>query len=72
MTNATITPVAGAQFIPRALMAVCFGSTSVDLYPVVDETMEVHECAHAFQVNKAALASQTITPDSNLTPWVIS
>ena len=60
MTNATIAPVAGAQFTPRTLVAVRIGSYTVNLYLVVDDTMEVHERAHAFHVNKAALASQTI------------
>ena len=60
MTDATIAPVAGSQFILRPRVAVCVGSYTVNLYPVVDETMEVHERAHAFHVNKAALASQTI------------
>ena len=41
-------------------MAVCVSSYTMNLYPVVEETMEVHERAHAFHVNKAALASQTI------------
>ena len=41
-------------------MAICIGSYTVNLYPVVDETMEVHERAHAFHVNKAALSLQTI------------
>ena len=62
MTNATIAPVAGAQFTPRTLVAVCGSSTSVNLYPAVDETMEVHERAHAFHVNNAALTLKTITP----------
>ena len=62
MTDATIAPVAGAQFTPRTLVAVRVGSNSVNLYPVVDETMEVHESAHAPHVNKAAISSQTITP----------
>ena len=60
MTNATITPVAGSQFTQRPLVAVRVGSYTVNLYPVVDETMEVHERAHAFHLNKAALALQTI------------
>ncbi len=41
-------------------MAVSVSSYTVNLYPVVDETMEVHERAHAYHVNKAALAAQTI------------
>ena len=60
MTNSTMAPVAGSQFTPRSLVAVCIGSYTVNLYLVVDETMEVHERAHVFHVNKAALASQTI------------
>ena len=32
----------------------------MNLYPVVDETMEAHERAHMFHVNKAALALHTI------------
>jgi len=60
MTDATIAPVAGAQFTPRTLVAVCIGSYTVNLYPVVDETMEAHERTHAFHVSKAALALQTI------------
>ena len=60
MTDATIAPVAVSQFTPRPLLAVRAGSYTVNLYPVVDETMEVHERDHAFHVNKAALALQTI------------
>jgi hypothetical protein len=41
-------------------VAVHLCSYTVSLYPVVDETMEVHERAHAFHVNKAALSLQTI------------
>ena len=60
MSDAAITPVAGGQFTPRTLVAVCVSSYTVNLYPVVDETMEVHERAHAYHVNKAAFAAQTI------------
>ena len=60
MTNATIAPVAGSQFTPRPLVDVRVGSYTLNLYPVVDDTMEMHERAHAFHVNKAALALQTI------------
>ncbi len=41
-------------------MAVCVSSFTVNLYPVMEETMEVHERAHAFHVNKEALTSQLI------------
>ena len=60
MSDATIAPVTGGQFTPRSLVAVCVSSYTVNLYLVVEETMEVHERAHAFHVNKTALASQTI------------
>ena len=62
MTNATISPVVGAQFTSRTLVAVCVSSTSANLYLVMNETMEVHERAHAFHANKDALTLQTITP----------
>ena len=60
MSDSAITPVAGGQFTPRTLVAVRVSSYTVNLYPVVDETMEVHERAHAYHVNKAALSAQTI------------
>ena len=67
MSNAVITPVMGGQFTPRPLVAVCVSSYTVNLYPVVKETMKVHERAHAFHINKAALASQTYLSDFNST-----
>ena len=41
-------------------MAIRVSSYTMNLYPVMEETMEVHERAYMFHVNKAALASQTI------------
>ena len=43
MKNAAIAPVAGSQFTPRPLVAICVSSYTVSLYLVVEETMEVHE-----------------------------
>ena len=60
MSDATITSVTGGQFTPKTVVAVCINSYTVNLYPVVKETMELHERAHAYHFNKAALASQTI------------
>jgi hypothetical protein len=60
MSDATITSVTGGQFTPKTVVAVCVSSYTVNLYPVVKETVEVHERAHAYHFNKAALASQTI------------
>ena len=56
MSDAAITPVTGAQFTPKSLVAVRVSSYTVNLYLVVEETMEVHECAHAFHINKATLS----------------
>ena len=61
MTDAAIAPVVGAHFTPQILVAVRVGNFTVNLYLVFDETMEVHELAHAYHVNKAALAAQLIT-----------
>ena len=60
MSNDAIVPVTGAQFTPKSLVAVRVSSYTVNLYPVMEETMKVHERAHAFHVNKAALTSQSI------------
>ena len=60
MSDATITSVTGGQFTPKTLVAVRVSSYTVNLYPVVVETMEVHERAHVYYFNNAALASQTI------------
>jgi len=60
MSDAAIARGTGAQFTPKSLVAVCVSSYTVNLYPVVEETMEVLERAHTFHLNKAALASQTI------------
>ena len=60
MSNAAIAPVTGGKFTPRPLVAVHVSSYTVNLYPFVEDTMEVHERAHAFHINKAALASQSI------------
>ena len=60
MSDAAITPVTGGKFTPKTLVAVCVSSYTVNLYLVVKETMEVHKRAHAYHMNKAALASQSI------------
>ena len=60
MSDAANAPVTGSQFTPMSLVAIRVSSYTVNLYPVVEENMEVHEPAYAFHVNKAALASQTI------------
>ena len=63
MSDAAIIPVVGGQFTPRTLVTVCVSSYTVNLYPVVNKTTEVHKRAHAYHVNKAALTAQTSPPN---------
>jgi len=61
MTNATPrTTSSSGPFAPRALVPVNTGRGTVNLYPVIDQTMATHERAHAFHINKTALSSQNI------------
>jgi hypothetical protein len=48
------------SFALKTLVPVLVGRTTVNLYPVVDTTMLVHERAHAFQINKTALSLQAL------------
>ena len=50
----------GTSFAPKTLVPVSVGRTTMNLYPVVDTTMLVHEHAHAFQINKTALLLQAL------------
>jgi hypothetical protein len=59
MTDAT-QAVVGMPFAPKTLVPVSVGHTTVNLYPVVDTTMLVHEHAHTFQINKTALLLQAL------------
>jgi hypothetical protein len=43
--------IVGTSFAPKMLVPVLVGCMTVNLYPVVDTTMLVHERAHAFQIN---------------------
>jgi hypothetical protein len=52
--------VVGTSFAAKTLVPILFGHTTMNLYPVVDTTMLVHERAHAFQINKTALLSQAL------------
>ena len=47
-------------FIPRALVPVTVGCSTINLYPIIDGNMATHERAHAFHINKTALLSQYI------------
>jgi len=48
------------MFVPRTLEPVQIDKMTVKLYPVVDSTMKPPERAHAFQINKTALAAPGI------------
>ncbi len=50
----------GTPFAPRALVPVRVGAFTIMLYPVVDQSMQPHEQAHALHYNKTALAAQNI------------
>ncbi len=52
--------IVGTSFAPKTLVPVSVGRTTVNLYPVVDTMMLVHECTHAFQINKTALLLQAL------------
>ena len=53
-------PDSGGPFIPRTLMPVNVGHSTVNLYPIIDPSMATHERAHAYHINKTALSSQNI------------
>jgi hypothetical protein len=50
----------GTPFAPRQLVQVRVGPATTGLYPVVDPSMPPHEHAHAFHINKTAIAAQNI------------
>ena len=52
--------VVGMSFAPKMLVPVSVGRTTVNLYPVANTTMLVHERARAFQINKTALSLQAL------------
>jgi hypothetical protein len=54
------TPTPGTPFAPRALVPINVGRSTVNLHPIIDQTMLPHERAHAFHINKTALSSQSI------------
>jgi hypothetical protein len=58
--NGTPAPL-GIPFAPKSLVQVRVGPTTINLYPVIDQTMPPHEQAHAFHhINKMALSAQHI------------
>ncbi len=60
MTNMKLPALHGSPFAPQALVPVAVGCTSVNLYSIIDPGMHVEERAHAFQINKTALASTPV------------
>ncbi len=60
MTNAKLPALHGTPFALSALVPVAVGSTTVNLYKVIDLGMQVEERAHAYQINKTALASTPV------------
>jgi hypothetical protein len=53
-------PKTNYMFVPQTLEPVQIDKMTVKLYPVVDSTMKPPERAHAFQINKTALAAPGI------------
>ncbi len=53
-------PKTNYMFVSRTLEPVQIDKMTVKLYPVVDSTMKPPERAHAFQINKTALATPGI------------
>ncbi len=52
--------IVGTSFAPKMLVLVLVGRTTVNLYPIVDTMMLVHERTHAFQINKTTLLLQAL------------
>jgi len=60
MTNTKLPALHGTPFTPRALVPIAVSRTLVNLYAIIDPGMHVEERAHAFQINKTALASAPV------------
>jgi hypothetical protein len=56
MTDGNLPGSHGIPFAPHSLVPVPVGRTTVNLYPVIDPSMQVHKRAHPFQINKTTLA----------------
>jgi hypothetical protein len=50
----------GTPFAPRMLVPVNVGCSTVNLYPVINPSMQPYKHAHAFHINKTELFSQSI------------
>ena len=60
MTDPKLPLLQGTPFATQALVPVHVGCTTVNLYAIIDPDMHVEERAHAFQINKTALASTPV------------
>jgi hypothetical protein len=60
MSNPPAPASLGTPFAPRLLVQVRIGPATIGLYPVVYPSMPPQEHAHAFHINKTALAAQNI------------
>jgi hypothetical protein len=60
MADTKLPVLHGTPFAPRVLVPVAVGHTMVNLYAIIDPGMPVEERAHAYQINKTALASAPI------------
>ena len=58
--SGSATPKANYMFIPQTLKLVQVNTMTVKLYPIDNLTMKPPEHAHAFQINKTALAAPGI------------
>jgi hypothetical protein len=56
----------GTSFALHLLVQVQVGPATIGLYPVVNPLMPPHEHAHAFHINKTALAAQNIDTRTQL------
>jgi len=50
----------GGPFAPQSLVPINIGRATVNLYPIINQSMATHERAHAFHINKTTLSLQNI------------
>jgi hypothetical protein len=54
------------NFIPKKKVQYLFGRTTLNVYPETDNTMNDHELALAFNVNKSAVTNSPLEPENRL------
>ncbi len=60
MAEAAAAAQPGAPFVPRALVPISIGRSTVYVYPCVKSTMQPHKCAHAYHITLNALTLQNL------------